>query len=295
MAQQVIQIPTINDKPSDFAALFTILYKIDNSCKNVLFDFSQCDFMRPNSVAFLGGLARWIQFQGGAAEFDWKTLHSSGPVIKNLCQNGFAKAFNYSLPGWDGNSIPYREDKRLEMNSIMDYLTYSWIGKGWVHVSDRLRDAIAGRMWEIYNNAFEHSGTNIGVFSCGQYFPNINELILTVIDFGQGIPSKIRRFAKKDPRAEALPASACLKWAFQRGTTTCIAGVARGLGLDLLKEFIRLNQGKLEVYSNEGYALIDKNGERYENRNISFEGTVIHITLCCDEHLYRFSDEPPLF
>lgn len=295
MAQQVIQIPTINDAPGDFTRLFSLLNKVKNNYRNVRFDFSQCDFMRPNSVAFLGGLARWIQFQGGTVEFDWKTLPTSGLAIKNLCQNGFADAFNYSFPGSDGNSIPYREDKKLEMNSIMDYLTYSWIGKGWVHVSKRLQDAIAGRMWEIYNNAFEHSGTSIGVFSCGQYFPEINELILTVIDFGQGIPEKIRRFAKKDPRAQTLPANACLKWAFQRGTTTCIAGVARGLGLDLLKEFIRLNQGKLEVYSNEGYALIDKDGEKYKNRDISFEGTVIHITLCCDEHLYRFSDESPTY
>jgi hypothetical protein len=64
--------------------------------------------------------------------------------------------------------------------------TYYWIGKGWVHVSDRLRDAIVGRMWEIYNNAFEHSGTPIGGYSCGQYFKTHNNLILSVVDFGQG-------------------------------------------------------------------------------------------------------------
>lgn len=292
MAQKVIQVPTIKDAPSDFVKLFELFGKVRNNYEDVRFDFSQCHFMRPNSVAFLGGIARWIQFHEGVVEFDWKTLHYDGPIIKNLCQNGFTEAFNYSYPGWDGNSIPYREDKILEMNGIMDYLTYSWIGKGWVQVSNRLQDAIAGRMWEIYNNAFEHSGTHIGVFSCGQYFPNINELILTVIDFGQGIPEKIRRHTKQDPRAQTLPASACLKWAFQRGTTTCNAGVPRGLGLDLLKEFIRVNQGKLEVYSNEGYVRIDKNGEIYDNCKIAFEGTIIHITLRCDEHLYKFKDEP---
>jgi len=68
-------------------------------------------------------------------------------------------------------------------------------------------------------------------------------------------------------------------------------GVARGLGLDLLKEFVRLNQGKMEVYSNEGYVVIDQYGERFENRPVSFEGTVFHITLRCDEALYRFADE----
>lgn len=64
------------------------------------------------------------------------------------------------------------------------------------------------------------------------------------------------------------------------------------MGLDLLKEFIRLNHGKLELYSNEGYGVIDSAGEHFENLSMSFEGTVFHITLRCDEALYRFADEP---
>ena len=82
-----------------------------------------------------------------------------------------------------------------------------------------------------------------------------------------------------------------MRWAFGSGNTTCTGGVARGIGLDLLKEFIRLNQGKLEMYSNDGYAIIDKDGERFENRSLAFEGTIVYITLRCDENLYRFRDE----
>jgi hypothetical protein len=37
--------------------------------------------------------------------------------------------------------------------------------------------------------------------------------------------------------------------------------------------------------------VIDQNGERFENRAASFEGTVFYITLRCDEALYRFADE----
>jgi signal transduction histidine kinase len=173
----------------------------------------------------------------------------------------------------------------------MDYITYNWIGKGWLHVSDRLRDAIAGRMWEIYNNAFEHSGTEIGVFTCGQHFPLNNELILSVGDFGQGIAANVRNYLSHDPRSGKLTAAACLHWAFLRGTSTLPNGIARGIGLDLLKEFVRVNHGKLEVYSNEGYGIIDENGERFQNCSISFEGTIFHITLRCDENLYQFVDE----
>ena len=287
---KVIQIPTINDSPDDFERLFSIWNQANDYFEEVRFDFSRCHFLRPNAVAFLGGLARLIASRQGTAIFDWDTLRDSA-IKMNLRQNGFAGMFGQPYSGWTGHSIPYREDGFQDVNAIMDYLTDSWLGRGWVQVSTRLRDAIVGRMWEIYNNAFEHSGSEIGVFSCGQHFHHQNELCLSVVDFGQGIPAKVRNYLSSDSRAGQLTAAGCLRWAFQRGNSTTKADVARGLGLDLLKEFVRLNQGKLEVYSNEGYVVIDQNGERFENRSASFEGTVFHITLRCDETLYRFADE----
>ncbi len=290
MPQKVINIPDINDNKWDFERLFSIWSQASDYFEDVRFDFSLCGFLRPNAVTFLGGLARLIESRWGSVVFDWSTL-SDGAVRTNLRQNGFAGMYGLASKRWEGNSIPYREDKTLDMNGIMDYLTYNWIGKGWMHVSDRLRDAIAGRMWEIYNNAFEHSGTEIGVFTCGQHFPANNELVLSVVDFGQGIAANVRNYLSQDARAEKINAAACLRWAFQPGTSTRPNGVARGIGLDLLKEFVRVNHGKLEVYSNEGYAIINESGGRFENRSISFEGTIFHITLRCDERLYQFADE----
>ena len=292
MAKKVIQIPTLNDGPTDFDRLFGIWSDVNDYFEDIRFDFSRCRFLRPNAVAFLGGLARLIESRLGTADFSWDTLHDTW-VRTTIRQNGFASAFGDPSAPWDGTSIPYRENVTLDMHGIMDYLTYDWLGKGWgkTHLSDRVRDAIAGKMWEIYNNAFEHSESKIGVFSCGQHFKTKNELCLSAIDFGLGIPAKIRNFVGTDPRAHSIPSDACLRWAFTRGKSTCTEGVARGLGLDLLKEFVRLNQGKLEIYSNNGYAIVDKDGERYENRAIAFEGTVVHITLRCDENLYRFRDE----
>jgi hypothetical protein len=289
-----IYIPRINDSQLDFEKLFRIWNQVNDYSQNVVFDFSKCTFLRPNAVAFLGGLARLIESKSGSAVFDWNTLPQPGRVITNLCQNGFAGKFGHDTASWEGNSIPYREDRSLDMTGIMDYLTLSWIGKGWVHVSERLRDAIAGKMWEIYNNAFEHSDTRIGVFSCGQHFETKKHLILSVVDFGRGIPANVRSFFRRhvDPELVArLSGAGCMKWAFERGNSTHVGDVARGLGLDLLKEFVRLNQGKLEVYSSEGYAIIDENGEQYENCGICFDGTAVHITLRCDENLYRFRDE----
>lgn len=252
-----LSIPTINDyTAADFDALFNLWNRANNDNMDVTFELSQCEFLRHNAVAFLGGLARLIEERHGKVTFDWQTLKNNW-VSTNLAQNGFMAAFGHSSGQWSGNSIPYREDKFLDKNSMMDYLKIMWLGRGWVHVSEQLRNAIVGRVWEIYDNAFMHAQSSIGIFSCGQHYPRHHELKLTVVDFGVGIPSNVRLFFRDDPRAESLSAANSLKWAFQRGTTTKPNGMSRGMGLDLLKEFVKINKGKLEIFSHEGYALID--------------------------------------
>ena len=286
MPPTLLEVPTLNDSAWDFDPVFTLWNQANSYYENVHFDFSQCRFLRPNAVAFLGGLARLIQSRYGTATFDWASFTDEA-VVMNLCQNGFAWTFGHASHSWSGHSIPYREDATEDPHGYWDYLASVWLGRGWVQVSPRLRDAIVGRMWEIYINAFEHAGSPVGVFTCGQHFPQRNELVLSVVDFGIGIAANVRNFVSQDERADQLTATACLKWAFQPGTSTRPNGMARGLGLDLLKNFVRINQGKLEVYSNDGYVLIDANNERYVNRRMSFEGTVFHVTLRCDESYYR--------
>jgi hypothetical protein len=68
-------------------------------------------------------------------------------------------------------------------------------------------------------------------------------------------------------------------------------GMGRGMGLDLLKEFVKVNQGELEVYSHEGYALIRAGQERFLDRPTFFEGTVVSITFKCDESYYHLASE----
>ncbi len=291
-----IEIPTINDAPSDFDKLFELWNKVRGYSLDIVFDFSRCNFLRPNAIAFLGGLARLVDNRGGQVLFDWKSVNDK--VLTILRQNGFAATFEYKdLLGGPGNSIPYREDNAYANNvetNVVNYLKFKWLGNGWVHVSSKLRDAIVGRVCEIYDNAFSHSGSRIGVFSCGQYFWQMQVLKLAVVDFGVGIPMRVRKYFKR----QGLDAKFCLTWAFQEGTST-IKGIGRGNGLSLLKEFVKVNHGTLEVYSQDGYALISDEKENFSNRQSFFKGTVVNITFRCDKRYYQLADEniakEPLF
>jgi len=188
-----------------------------------------------------------------------------------------------------GNSIPFREDRTMDVAGLVDYLKSKWLGRGWINISQKLRDAIVGRVWEIYANAFEHGNSAVGIFSCGQHYPKRKRLDLAVVDFGVGIPSNVRVFV----RNANLPAARALQWAFQAGNTTKPNGMGRGMGLDLLREFVKLNRGRLEVFSHDAYAKIDEKEEKYETRNSMFEGTILNLSLQCDDKHYCFAAEVP--
>lgn len=282
-----LRVPTINDDLGDFDTLFGLWTQVNDHELRVTFDFSRCWFLRQNAVAFLGGLARLIEYRGGTIQFDWASLHPD--VGLNLAKNCFRDAFGDPTAIGTGHTIPYREDKESSKAGLMDYLKQRWLGRGWVNVSPALRDAIVGPVWEIYANAFEHSRSPVGVFSCGQHYPQKRLLKLAVVDFGVGIPSNVRWFVRDD----RLATNIALQWAFQPGNTTKPNGMGRGMGLDLLKEFVRLNKGRLEVFSHDGYARIDEREERYETRQSMFEGTVLNISLQCDDRYYCFKSEVP--
>ncbi|HCM6912314.1 hypothetical protein [Klebsiella aerogenes] len=288
----VVMVPTLNDEEGDFLRLFMIYDQVMNTAASqVMFHFTYCNFLRPNAVAFLGGTIRALQRKGITVFVNWLSVPSA--VMATLRQNTFCSKLGYGSSASLGHAIPYREDPREDANSILDYLTQNWIGKGWVKVSELLRDAIAGKVWEIYANSFEHAQSEIGVFSCGQHFKRKNELVLSVVDFGVGIPFNVRQYLSADTRAASLTAESCLRWACVSGNTTASAnGIARGLGLHLLKEMVRVNNGKLELYSHDGYVKIDNQGEQFKTLPFYFKGTILNITLLCDEKYYRLTSEP---
>lgn len=283
-----LTVPRIYHSSDCCHSLFKLWQAVNQQLEtssDLTLDFQGCKFLSHIGVAFLGGLAHHVRAQGGQLNFDLETLKSN--IRMNLAQNGFLFSFGAGQAPWSGNSIPYRNDDRQDSEAIMTYLLDHWLGKGWVNISSRLQEAIAGQVWELYANAFEHSHSPIGVFSCGQHYPNKRELHLTIIDFGQGIPTSVQSLSQN----ANLNSSQSLEWAFQAGTSTAANGVSRGTGLNSLQSFILTNRGNLKIFSNDGYVNIKDNEVKYETTAIDFEGTLINIAFKCDESYYCFASE----
>src|SRR6185503_6426702 len=116
-------------------------------------------------------------------------------------------------------------------------------------------------VWEVYANAFDHSESPIGIVNCSSFDRARKRLHLAVVDFGIGIPTNVRKFFSGQ-QIRAVPA---MKWAFTEGRSTKaeVVGYSRGLGLHVLKDFIQVNGGFMEVYSNDGYVKISEGKELF--------------------------------
>ncbi len=263
------------------------ILQLPQDCLELIIDFQYCKFLGHIGVAFLGGIVRLFEYRGGTINFLWHTLIEK--IRVNLAQNGFLYDLGYNHKPWDGNSVPYRRDTQHDPRAIADYLGYKWLGKGWVNISPGLQNLIAGKVVEIYFNAFEHSQSPIGVFSCGQHYPLSGTLQLTVVDFGIGIPNRVRTL----PENTDMTAIEALEWAFKPGNSTKQQGVRQGEGLHILQEFVRKNHGTLMIFSNDSYVNIRDNGIKYENICTNFSGTLVNIAFRCDEKYYCLASEVP--
>jgi len=281
-----IIIPRINDDPSDFNTLF----KIWSDCQDqqqIELDFSRCTFLKQNAVAFLGGMISHIKSNGGTVSLNTNTLTSA--LRANLEQNGFLFAMGEDVSPWDGNSVPYREDREQDLQKISRYLQEKWIGKGWLNIHPDLIEAIVSNVLEIYSNAFTHGFSPNGVYSCGQKYPQLEVVKITAVDFGIGIPQSVRTYLRATGKTDPITDDKTLQLAFQDGFST--RPELGGMGLKLLKEFIQINKGRLDIYSHSGHAIIDADGERYEIIDSFFKGTVVNISINIDQKFYYLTTE----
>jgi len=112
-------------------------------------------------------------------------------------------------------------------------------------------------------------------------------LDFTIADPGIGIRRKI--YAELGLR---LNSDRAIKWALQDGHTTRQGSIPGGLGLKLIREFIGLNAGKMQIVSDRGFWECTPNGEALRRMDYGFPGTVITIEInTADTSSYRLSTE----
>ena len=235
---------------------------------------------------YLGGLKVYFNSKGKTIIFS--TPNENKTINDFMISSGIREYFDndfftdYTSP----NAIPFKRIDILEENAILDYIG-NITNLAPINLSERAKQQIFQNIYEIFNNAVEHSEHTEGVFSSGYWLPNKKELVFSIYDTGIGISQKIKN------SYPAMTSSDAFNWAMKLGNSTIQLdlGVPRGLGLHTLKEFILLNKGALHIYSNDVYYTYPNTGY-IGILPFSTVGTLVAIKINADyEHLYKMKGE----
>lgn len=282
----LVHVPRLGDRFLDWSNLFRTIALVQEHPDPIRLDFSHCSFLASNAVAALGLAISLRQASGRQTTVLWDSFQAD--VLANLMKNGFAGSYGHKNHPWTGNTIPFVNHRECNEDVITSFLKDEWIERGWINISSELTSLIVSNVWEAYGNTFEHSGSIVGAFSCGQYFPNMRHLSLTIADAGVGIPANVRNYLGERDKTGAE----ALKWAFTSGNSTkSEEGISRGVGLELIRNLLAVNGGTLYMFSGDGRATIQNGIISFQTLSRPVCGTLIHLTLVCDDRRYQLKRE----
>lgn len=134
---------------------------------------------------------------------------------------------------------------------------------------------------ETFNNIFDHAESPIKGYVITQFYPIWNKLIISVCDFGVGIPTKINQFRYKNGK-EILDDIEAIKIAIEKNFTTQSTSHNKGVGLNTVITATQSMKGVIKIISNNGFLWYDF-GNNPKNRTLNiqegFPGTLMIIEL----------------
>jgi len=214
---------------------------------------------------------------GSSSSYYWATPPK--PTIQStLERNGFLANFGWPPPK-DANptSLPYQRFKLAETKVFDKYLAAHLPGKGLPTMTSDFALLFQQSLFEIFANASWHSNSKLGAFSCGQFFPMHHRLDISIADAGIGIPRKVN-----EAFGVTLSPVAALRWALREGHTTK-KGLPGGVGLKLLKDFIQINGGCVQIASGGAFWEFKAGKETFWPFAQPFPGTAVNLEVNTDD------------
>jgi hypothetical protein len=224
-----------------------------------------------------------------APEFSYQGIEN--PKLKNTLHNiGLLPLLNNEeILERKNSAIPLRKFDMKDEEQVEKYI-YHYILKSEKvpKMSEGAKRKVFRSIFEIYQNSVMHSGASHN-YVCGQYFHHKKRMSLTMVEVGRTFKDNVRYH---DRLFKSYSGRESIEWAVQKGNTTKPAEETGGLGLDLIREFLKLNKGKLQILSADGY-WEEKRGEIYtEDCDSSFRGSIVNIEFNLrDENAYSTPEE----
>lgn len=158
--------------------------------------------------------------------------------------------------------------------------------------TEKAKNKIIESIYEIFANAVSHGGCD-NVYCCGEVHPRKGKTMLdmTIVNLGLSVVDNVNRYMQ-EKMFPIYTSCEALDWAFEEGHTT--KQDTGGLGLSILKDFIKMNEGTIQMIS--GDAMLEIEGETHNKTQFNkwFPGTIVTVEFNCDDNkMYFTEDEVP--
>ena len=229
-------------------SILEVLTQVFDRHEPVTLNFSNCHFISAEGIALIAGMKLLRDSKGFLTEIDVNSIEHRVKLLLSRSQLlGLFGCEPYPLRV--GNTLPIYTQSELCKDGILYYIDNEVLRRTQMpEMSEDLLKEVRRAFFEVFGNIFCHSQSPIGGLVCGQVYPNSKEIQIVFYDIGVGIAGRIREVQRSiNSDTEAI------EWALRRGTSTLSnSGESRGLGLSLLRQFLFVNGGILNIYANKG-------------------------------------------
>ena len=271
MQTYTLALPRINHDQAGFEALARLYaWVYTRSPSNIVIDMRKTNWIDADMCAPLGGIVCLLEQKLNRLEF----VSADDKLNYVLMRNGFLSYHGgEKIPDtWD-TTIAYRRFAIEDEIAFSSYIFNELMQHPKVtNMQSKAQKDFSKNISEIFNNATQHARTQLGVFSCGQFFPNQQNLAFTVADMGIGIHQSVGNFLRRN-----ITAVEAIRWAVEGNTTK--QGVPGGMGLQHLNWFFDANAGCVRIVSGNGYWVKRKGQVDYVSLAHSLPGTVVSLEV----------------
>ena len=221
-------------------------------------DFSPLVFVKPSGVVYLANIIEFLKRNGCRTTLLFpldkrnNRKFAKTEALKYLDDCHFFRRY----VGQDIFPDSQVRTTTIPLQIIAQSQSHSWVESTfipWIAARTNIEPSafaeIKVAIKELFNNITDHSGQSEG-FAFAQIYPAGGNFIVSLSDFGVGIPHNVKRVRP------GLSDAQCLLLAAQEGFTTSTTGRNLGLGLDtLIRYVVDNNRGRVRIRSGEGQLL----------------------------------------
>ncbi len=251
--------------------------------KEITFNFRTLNFIEPAGVTILSNLFEWLLRRDVSVAIENPDNFPNNPkhCLKYLDDSMLFKKYIGSTL----SDSPAVRSTTIPIQSVAYSSSYKWLENDFTPWLSRQlginKESLANisiSFGEIFNNIRDHAEENIGCIFA-QCYPNKNQLMIAISDFGVGIPYAIRTVYPSLTDEEAIVS------ALEEGFSSKSTPKNRGAGLQtLLQNVVVNNGGELHIRSFYGTITAHRNktngyvvnSKQQSNR---YPGTFIEIVL----------------